>query len=671
MMENPQKSSTNQHLKVTNKVTKYRSPSSNYRRRFHHPTFTDHRHFDIQTTTIHCITLFKYYFCNCSPWIVAAVNAAAAADKPQLLHPLTLKPYHYDLPKNFNFLKFKCYKRTENLIHCTEFNFDKLVIPLPRSKIMSNNTLWALYNGGELIGRPFLIKDEQSTPWVKLSEDKFDDIIVFGDKDDKIYALDRLGMLHVIGNNVTSRVLRFNLVSGNQSIVPGLGRVGWRKRLLEKGFPSELYVVVRVEEKVFRVYTLNRQCRPYCWNEVKGFGDGVVLFVSRDSWFFRSSNNVGKKYENCIVFSEAGFPKYGDDGSWEYKSNKCEEEIWVFRMSDGYFGKVGESVDFPEIDWSPPSWVFDVESCLKYHPRPGSNFFGKSLFFPSSSPRCTQSEREPDKDDGGVQSDLNDSNNKDEEEQEGVEFDSNVVDQEQEDRSDSDIEDRDDGKMQCDSNNQETDDEEMQSNVNIEGDTTLKADVPASLFASVSSLEEEVTRTLLRMDGGNEAIQKESSRKNITLSAPRACTSSSTTKVNQSDTATTEFEGFNIRALESLATMVEILKNNTVQSLSDCQADYLSSTLSDLKIMSFKVHWLGSFVEKAVKLHKSKPFVDSLNKLSDLSSQVKERRAILLDEVAKLTDEENKLKNEMANVSKMVPFAGHVKLDEPLGLGIT
>ncbi|KAK9666260.1 hypothetical protein RND81_14G172100 [Saponaria officinalis] len=279
-----------------------------------------------------------------------------------------------------------------------------------------------------------------------------------------------------------------------------------------------------------------------------------------------------------------------------------------------------------------------------------------------------------------------------------MESDSKSVDQEQELRSDSDIGEQDDGNMQCDS-----DDEDMQSNADNEGDTSLQADVPTSLFASVSALEEDVTKTLLRMNGGYEAtIEKESSRKNITMSAPRACTSSSTTKVNQSYTATTKFEGFDIRsdlvpilqkiwrnhgniiehstirsgdiiarALESLATMVQILDNNLVESISDCQADYLSTTLSDLEFMGFKVRWLGSFVEKAVKLHKSKPLVDSLKKLTDLSSQVKECRAILRDEVAKLTEEENKLKKEMAKVSKLIPFSGQVKLNEPLGSGLT
>ncbi|KAL9232053.1 hypothetical protein vseg_007200 [Gypsophila vaccaria] len=275
-----------------------------------------------------------------------------------------------------------------------------------------------------------------------------------------------------------------------------------------------------------------------------------------------------------------------------------------------------------------------------------------------------------------------------------MELDSDSQDQEQEERSNSDVHD--------DSNSRETKDEEMHSIANIDGDASLQENViPPSIFASVSAVEEEVTRTLLCMNGGTEATEKDTSRTNIALSALRPCTSS-TTKSCQNDSATTKFEGFEVRAdsiptlqkiwqkhgnivenstmrsgdiiaraLESLVTIVQILDNNSVESLSDFQADYLSSTMSDLKVMRFKVEWLSSFVEKAVKLHKSKPLVDSLNKLSQLSSQVKERRAILLDKVANLTDEENKLKKEMAKVTKLVPFAGQVKFDEPLGSGLT
>ncbi|KAK9666257.1 hypothetical protein RND81_14G171900 [Saponaria officinalis] len=690
--ENTQNSNSTYPKLSAQKSTPFKNPNSKpkpkpispyiLRRQFSQPTFTDRRRLAVQTTTIHHISCRGHYD---SLWIIAAVKGA---DNSQLLHPLTLKHHHYNLPDNFNLFNLNFYNDDLASFLSTNFSFDKLVIPLRRSKIMSDNTMLVLYGGGKLIGRPFLIDEEKWTPWVTLSDDKFDDIVVVTKrKNRKTYALGREGKLFLIKNNITSRFLGLSRDVVFDPVDLGPGPVRWRKRLLfgERWMMWEgyVYMVVRIEEKLFRVYILFREGRSAHWSEVKTNFHREALFVSKDCCYFM--RYVRKEYRNCIVFSEAGFPRYGDDGGWEYK---CEDEIWAFRLTDGCYGKVGESDDFPEINWSPPSWVFDVESCSKSHSR-------------------SQSEGEADEDDEGVQSDSKDSNSKDEEEREGMESDSNSVDREQEERSDSDEQeersdsdddDQDDGNMQCDS-----DDEDMQSNADNEGDTSLQEDVPASLFASVSALEEEVTKSLLRMNGGYEAtIEKESSRKNITMSAPRACTSSSTTKVNQSDTATTKFEGFDIRsdlvpilqkiwrkhgniierstmrsghiiarALESLATMVQILEDNPVQSISDCQADYLSTTLSDLKTMCFRVHWLGSFVEKVVKLHKSKSLVDSLNKLTDLSSQVKERRAILLDEVTKLTEEENKLKKEMAKVSKLIPLSGQVKLDEPLGSGLT
>ncbi|KAK9666264.1 hypothetical protein RND81_14G172500 [Saponaria officinalis] len=125
------------------------------------------------------------------------------------------------------------------------------------------------------------------------------------------------------------------------------------------------------------------------------------------------------------------------------------------------------------------------------------------------------------------------------------------------------------------------------------------------------------------------------------------------------------------RALELLATMVQILEENSAESLSDCQADYLSSTLSDLRCIRFDVSWLIPCVEKAVKQYKSKPLLDSLNNLSQLISQVKERKAILLDEVAILREEENKLMDVTVKVSKTIPFSGEVKFDELVGSGLT
>ncbi|KAK9666282.1 hypothetical protein RND81_14G174000 [Saponaria officinalis] len=625
-----------------------------YCRQFTEPSFTNSRHWDIQTTSVYFVASSS----SATLWVVAA--AAAGGGRRQLLHPLTLKPHPSNLPENINVFDDKAYY-THHVVsfHRTNFRTDVVVIPPPRYTV-KNDAMLVLYGGGQLIGRLPVVEVNKPLKWVKFYGQKFDDIIIY---DPKTYVVDREGKLFLINNDVKSRRLNFGEMVVARPVTPGPGRVGWRKRLV--GCRGEMYMVVREAEKVFRVYKLSNECMSKYWKEVKGFDGGVSLCMSKDCYFFKNLS-VEKDYENCIVFLEAGFPIYGDDG-WEYK---CEDEIWVFRLSDGSFGRVGGSVDFPEIDWSPPSWIFDG--------------------------------REPDEDDGDVKL-----ISEDKEEQDRLEFYSDSQDQEQEKRSDSDIQGQEDGRLQRDSNSQETEDVEMLSNGDIEDDASLQEDVPPSLFASFSALEEEVTRTLLRMNGGNEAIEEgngneaieeEPSRENITVSTPRACTSSST-KSCKCDLATAKFEGFDIRsaliptlqkiwrkhgnitenstmcsgdiiarALESLATMVQILENNSVESLSDSQADYLSTTLSDLKTMCFKVHWLVSFVEKAVKLHKSKAFLESLNKLSELSSQVKEQRAIFLDKVAKLTEKENKLKKQMAKMSMMIPY--QVKFDEPFGSGL-
>ncbi|KAH9615452.1 hypothetical protein KSS87_021367, partial [Heliosperma pusillum] len=213
---------------------------------------------------------------------------------------------------------------------------------------------------------------------------------------------------------------------------------------------------------------------------------------------------------------------------------------------------------------------------------------------------------------------------------------------------------------------------------------------------------DEITRTLRSSNGASAGIEEETLKKTvITESVLRACTSS-TTKNQTSEHATAKFEGFDIRsdlvstlqkiwrrhgniveksimrnsdiiarALESLATAVRLLEDNTAHSLSVSQADYLASTLSDLRCISFKVYWLVPYVQKAIQIHKSKSSVESLNNLSQLSSQVKDRKAILLDELAKLGAEENKLKEEREKVSKLIPFCGQVELDKPVGAGLT
>ncbi|XP_074285254.1 uncharacterized protein LOC141610865 isoform X2 [Silene latifolia] len=463
-----------------------------------------------------------------------------------------------------------------------------------------------------------------------------------------------------------------------------------------------------MDEKFFEVFRLMRRGMGFIWKVVRGFEGNKVLFMARDYCFFRKASRKfpGREYKNCIVFSEAAFPQYGND-CWEFSKSDdrqfSEEDIAVFRLGDQVFAREGENSCFPKIDWSPPGWVFNVSSFSAAE-------FQKRTVSVSSS----QSERDPDiadKNDGEVQSDLKDTNSKDEDEQEEMETEFGSQDQDECGvESDLDNQDQEDGNIQSDSNSQENEGVELHANAISEGGAALHEGVcyvSPSLFSPetgtivtqapcLSATEKEITGTVLSL---NETL-----RNNITELVPGACTFSTTVRErsDSSDSATSVFEGFDIRpdlvptlqkiwqkhgnilensavrsddiiarGLESLATIVRILGDNSALSLNDNQANYLVSTLSDLRYIRFKVDWLVPLVEKAEKLHKSKPLVESLNSLSQLSTQAKKRRLVLLEELTKLDVEENKRKEEMAKVSKMIPFCGQVKFDEPLETGLT
>ncbi|KAH9615453.1 hypothetical protein KSS87_021368 [Heliosperma pusillum] len=715
------------------------------------------RHTYVYPTTINLLQPPCLLSSDC-PCIIASEIVAGKADEADedatviFHHPLTSKPPFWNLRRGFDNSKLHSSTLAVSYQFHVSYPVDKLlVVPSPPlchlAEVIDvrNYTLLALYGGGELQGCPRYSKvtwgpymaDIAGMPWgatsawVKLSAgEKFDDIIRF---QDKIYVIDRQGYTKLINNCISTRKITIGKLLSSAPVTFGSGRFSWRKRLVVD--EATLYVVVRTAEKSFQVFMLewgqNSREKGVYWNEVTRFDSNKVLFVARDYYFFRQASGEfpGREYKNCIVFSEAAFPQYGKD-CWEFTVSTrklCEDDIAVFRLDDATFAREDENTCFSKIDWSPPAWVF--------------------LAAESQRNPSTQSEREPD---GEEQSDLEDSNDKDEEEQEEMESDSGSQDQDPEMveivESDSDshgqdpevveivdsdsgsqgqdpevveIVDSDSGsqgqeeeKMECDTNIQEKEDEEMPLNANTDGGASLQKDVSPSLLGPKSgttdtktplpAAEDEITRTLLCLNGASAAIEEETSRKNITTELVlRACTSS-TTKSQTSDNATAKFEGFDIRsdlvptlqkiwqkhgnivensimrnrdinarALESLATMVRLLEDNTAHSLSDSQADYLASTLSDLRCICLKVYWLVPYVQKAIKVYKSKSSVESLNNLSQLSSQVKKRKAIVLDELAQLGTEENKLKEEMEKVSQLIPFCGQIKLEEPLGAGLT
>ncbi|XP_074285269.1 uncharacterized protein LOC141610876 [Silene latifolia] len=684
--------------------------------------FTE-RPYKFHSTEVYLLRPPKSLSSTDRPWITARETTA---DYTYVFrHPLTSKPHSFKLPPYFYISKLNPLTLTVYYaFQKPPYSVDKLLLlqSSQYSYLSANRgTLFALYGGGLLQGCPRVKRrrwrstpsnSHPVSPWVKLTKRyrgdvKFDDIIDF---QDKVYAIDRQGITNLVNYYKTVAKISMGKTLIFEQLTPGSGQFGWRKRFaVDEGV---LYVVVRTEEKLFQVFRLKswvngRGKTCYYWDRVKRFKGNKVLFMGRDHYFFLKASRKfpGREHRNCIVFSEAAFPQYGNDG-WEFTESdnvrRCEDDIAVFRLGDERFAREEEweNSGFPKIDWSPPDWISNVSSfpADEFNKYPESEFSSQSV-----------RERDDDegldfvgggKNDGEVQSNLKNSKSKNEEEQEEMESDFCSQDQDQVlVESDSESKDQEDQNMQCDLKRQEKEDEEMHSEeADIESDAPLQKD---PVTPSRSVVEEEVTRTLLRMNSGNDAVEEETSGKDITQAMPKASTSSRT-ESPKSYTATTKFEGLDIRsdlvpilqkiwhnhgnivkdsivrsgdivarALESMAAMVQILEDNPIQFLSDSQADYLNSTLSDLRNICFKVHWLVSYVEKALKVHKSKPLVESLNNLSQLSSKVKERRAILLGELANLDEEENKLKEEMMKVSKMIPFSGQVKLDEPIGAGLT
>ncbi|XP_056684589.1 uncharacterized protein [Spinacia oleracea] len=399
-------------------------------------------------------------------------------------------------------------------------------------------------------------------------------------------------------------------------------------------FPS------RCLKETFKVYQLSMQCwLSKSWNcvEVQSFGNkdgGLVLFVTRDYIFFASAEEFpGCQLRNCIVFTHDAFPSYS---GVDFEIPKDKGGIYLYQLGGNShaFMPISSYPGFPLHLCSPPSWVFQVP--------------------PSQSHRVADKEKNEEK---------------------------------------QPVQSCEDG-----ASLQERTQHECAPPFEPEPETQI------SEISAVSADEKNTTGSPT-MNAINHLADEdpEISREDILHSVSRAYITSAN-QSNRSDSSTIKFEGLDIkpslvptlqkiwskhgniiedsvmcngdmiaRALESLATMVLILEGNSVRSLSDCQVDYLSSALSDLKCMRFKVDWLIPCVEKAVGLYKSKPVIETLNKLSQLEDQAKERRSNLLAELDKLDGIQKELKEDKANLSKMISFSGEVDmdLDIPLGGGLS
>uniref|UniRef100_A0A803L893 Uncharacterized protein n=1 Tax=Chenopodium quinoa TaxID=63459 RepID=A0A803L893_CHEQI len=475
------------------------------------------------------------------------------------------------------------------------------------------------------------------------------------------------------------------------------------------------------------------------WVEVKTFGDRV-MFVTRDYCFFTPASEFYTcNLNNCIVFSNDAFPKYGRTG-WELPDpTKSGADISVFRLggcSEYNFKPISKFTGFPLLLWSCPPWAWNV----------------------GSSPcQChgqqSQHQRETEENEE-IQSDANS-----QDDASPVSFDPEPVENISEATSTSTTRLETATVMMPSSFESELAEKttEMPSTPATKERATIvetpsavvpqlaelittempstsatpervtSAETPSAVIpeqmhevpitsaakmtksntpdlakqvsvkASVSAAQEGATTLTNEVEPvAEEAFHMETLREEIiNQSGSRANIQS-----NKTDTSTVTFEGLEIRsnllptlqnvwskhgnlmenitirnvdivskALESLATAVLILEENSARSLSDSQADYLSSTLSDLGCMKFKVDWLVPYVEKAAMLHNSKPYMDSLDIIDKCKAQIEERKSKLLEELAHLDKVVDELDEDVARVSKEIPIciSENVDLAKPLG----
>lgn len=141
----------------------------------------------------------------------------------------------------------------------------------------------------------------------------------------------------------------------------------WRKRLVASTSGEKLYLVLRENASVLKVYELSAESEmSWNWIEVQSFGDDhQVLFVSRLYCFFVSARDFPDcELGNCIIFSLDAFPYYCSNDGWKYPEPvESEKQIQIYGLlgNDGdTFSPISSYPGFPVNLWSPPSWVLQA-----------------------------------------------------------------------------------------------------------------------------------------------------------------------------------------------------------------------------------------------------------------------------------------------------------------------
>ncbi|XP_021762794.1 uncharacterized protein LOC110727541 [Chenopodium quinoa] len=504
--------------------------------------------------------------------------------------------------------------------------------PAQKSVYATDCTAILLYSDGTLMGFRLGNKD-----WGYVCQSlvlRFRDVLWFKGM---VYAVDDGGRLYVIDHitlHVTETVVDHRIFDGPHSF-----------RLVESS--NEVYLFVDVR----KVYKLNQM--QHKWDEGKSLG-GKAVFLGFDCCFMVSTQNILSHGGDFVLFNESILKdSYINKSEFKEVAKGLGIYIYCFAASDGTNSQPDLFYQaLCNLLWPPSSWFWQDKMLQVYS-------------------------REPIESDEMLPATSN---------QEGAPLQKHT----------------------------------HKSSAPLSGPKSRKktAEIASTSAAqdrttgnsSNSEAREETTRILSTTEDVKHVIEQafhleasrvECSNTQITHSVLRAYITSMS-QSNQSDNSTVKFEGLEIRsnllptlqkvwskhgnlienitirngdivsrALESLASAVLILEENPVRTLTDSQADYLSSTLSDLRSMQFKVDWLVPFVEKAVELHKSKLLMDSLDKLGHCKAQVAQKKSKLLEEVAALDKLADELEEEIAGVSKVVSLYGNVDLGKPLGGGLS
>ncbi|XP_021734108.1 F-box protein At2g26160-like [Chenopodium quinoa] len=312
-----------------------------------------------------------------TPWMVSVVEITKG--NIQYCHPFSQTP-HSNLLKNFDVTQFhpSVLSESYHIASSSDISLssaiagvDKVVVfstrPIPRI----NDCLLLVLHNGRLGGYPSFEAEDDKPEWVDVSYrgvDDFDDIVTFKGV---IYAVDWEGKLYQLFNHKVA--VQKTLVSA--AVSDAGAYKGWRKRLVGSMLDQKLYLFVRYQKDMLKVFKLSKHGKIWNWVIIQSFEDkNQVLFMSSVYGFFVPARYFSDcQLRNCIVFSDNAFPIYSFRGWVSGVDVKVEEEIMVFQLGtrddQNTFRPISSYPSFPVKLWSPPSWVLQpqISSPLQLH----------------------------------------------------------------------------------------------------------------------------------------------------------------------------------------------------------------------------------------------------------------------------------------------------------------